>query len=422
MRRVVVTGCGVVSAIGRGRESFFTALQNGASGIGPISHFDASAFPVRQAAEVKGLKLESLISRYPEAADITDRKVFLALAAFDDLMADARMPARLPASSRMGLNLGVSLEILPLERLSRPATGLPISRIDHLRRLKDMGGVLQTPLDTASRILAARHDMTGPSYVNCSACAASAMAIGHSFELIRRGLVDIVCCGGYDSMVNPLGIGGFALLGALSTNGENDEPACRPFDARRNGTVIGEGAGLVTLEDLGHAKSRNAPILAEVAGYGASLDAYKPTDPDPDGRGMLSAMKKALAGAGIGPGDIDYINAHGTSTPKNDEIETRAIKDLFGDRAYRIPVSSTKSMIGHLIGAAGAVELIACLAGFLRGFVPPTINYAHPDPFCDLDYVPNQAREWDGEYILTNSFGFGGQNATLVLKRYREEP
>lgn len=422
MRRVVVTGCGVVSAIGRGRESFFTALQNGASGIGPISHFDASAFPVRQAAEVKGLKLESLISRYPEAADITDRKVFLALAAFDDLMADARMPARLPASSRMGLNLGVSLEILPLERLSRPATGLPISRIDHLRRLKDMGGVLQTPLDTASRILAARHDMTGPSYVNCSACAASAMAIGHSFELIRRGLVDIVCCGGYDSMVNPLGIGGFALLGALSTNGENDEPACRPFDARRNGTVIGEGAGLVTLEDLGHAKSRNAPILAEVAGYGASLDAYKPTDPDPDGRGMLSAMKKALAGAGIGPGDIDYINAHGTSTPKNDEIETRAIKDLFGDRAYRIPVSSTKSMIGHLIGAAGAVELIACLAGFLRGFIPPTINYAHPDPFCDLDYVPNRAREWDGEYILTNSFGFGGQNATLVLKRYREEP
>jgi 3-oxoacyl-[acyl-carrier-protein] synthase II len=418
----VVTGCGVVSAIGRGRESFFTALQNGASGIGPISHFDASAFPVRQAAEVKGLKLESLISRYPEAADITDRKVFLALAAFDDLMADARIPAGLPASSRMGLNLGVSLEILPLERLSRPATGLPISRIDHLRRLKDMGGVLQTPLDTASRILAARHDMTGPSYVNCAACAASAMAIGHSFELIRRGLADIVCCGGYDSMVNPLGIGGFALLGALSTNGENDEPACRPFDARRNGTVIGEGAGLVALEDLGHARKRNAPILAEIAGYGASLDAYKPTDPDPDGLGMLSAMKKALAGAGIGPGDIDYINAHGTSTPKNDEIETRAIKDLFGDRAGRIPVSSTKSMIGHLIGAAGAVELIACLAGFLRGFIPPTINYAHPDPFCDLDYVPNQAREWDGEYILTNSFGFGGQNATLVLKRYREEP
>jgi len=422
VRRVVVTGCGVVSAIGRGRESFFTALQNGASGIGPISHFDASAFSVRQAAEVKGLELDSLIARYPEAEDITDRKVFLALAAFDDLMADARIPTGLPASSRMGLNLGVSLEILPLERLSRPATGLPISRVEHLRRLKDMGGVLQTPLDTASRILAARHDLCGPSYVNCSACAASAMAIGHSFELIRRGLADIVCCGGYDSMVNPLGIGGFALLGALSTNGENDEPACRPFDARRNGTVIGEGAGLVALEDLGHARKRNAPILAEIAGYGASLDAYKPTDPDPDGRGMLSAMKKALASAGIGPGDIDYINAHGTSTPKNDEIETRAIKDLFGDRAGRIPVSSTKSMIGHLIGAAGAVELIACLAGFLRGFVPPTINYAHPDPFCDLDYVPNQAREWDGEYILTNSFGFGGQNAALVLKRYREEP
>lgn len=422
MRRVVVTGFGVVSAIGRGREAFFGSLRRGSSGVGPITLFDASAFPVRQAAEVKGLELEALVERYPEAEGVTDRKVFLALAAFDDLLADARVPPGLPSSAGMALNLGVSLEILPLERLSRPAAGPPGSRIELLLRLRDMGGVLQTPLDTASRILAAHHALSGPSYVNCSACAASAMAIGHSFGLIRRGLADIVCSGGYDSMINPLGIGGFALLGALSTNGPGDEPACRPFDARRNGTVIGEGAGLIMLEDLAHARKRKAPILAEVAGYGASLDAFKPTDPDPEGRGMLSAMRKALESAGIGPGEIDYVNAHGTSTPKNDEIETMAIKTLLGDRARRVPVSSTKSMVGHLIGAAGAVEFVACLAGFLGGFIPPTINYRHPDPFCDLDYVPNQAREWDGEYILSNSFGFGGQNAALVLKRYEEEP
>jgi len=422
VRRVVVTGCGVISAIGNGRELFFDALRNGVSGIGPITHFDASAFPVRQAAQVKGITPGSLTARYPEAATITDRKVFLALAAFDDLLADARLPSGSPTFSGMGLNLGVSLEILPLERLSRPSAAQPVSRVEHLRWLKDMGGVLQTPLDTASRILASHHNLDGPGYINCAACAASAMAIGHSFELIRRGLADIICCGGYDSMINPLGIGGFALLGALSTNGENDEPACRPFDARRNGTVIGEGAGLIMLEDIGHAQERNAAILAEVAGYGASLDAFKPTDPDPDGHGMLSAMTKALASAGIGPDDVDYINAHGTSTPKNDEIETRAIKALLGDRARRVPVSSTKSMVGHLIGAAGAVEFIACLAGFVGGFIPPTINYRHPDPFCDLDYVPNQAREWHGEVILSNSFGFGGQNASLVLKRYREGP
>jgi 3-oxoacyl-[acyl-carrier-protein] synthase II len=229
-------------------------------------------------------------------------------------------------------------------------------------------------------------------------------------------------CGGFDSMIHPLGIGGFALLGALSTRGADDGPACRPFDAKRDGTVIGEGAGLVMLEELDHARKRRASLRAEVVGYGASLDAFKPTDPDPEGRGMRSAMEKALASAGAEPAAIDYINAHGTSTPKNDEIETRAIKDLFGADARRIPVSSTKSMIGHLIGAAGAVEFIACLSAFSGGLIPPTINYRHPDAFCDLDYVPNRARPWQGDYILSNSFGFGGQNAALVLKRWREGP
>jgi len=416
-----VTGCGVVSAIGRGRESFFSGLREGRSGIGPISLFDASTFPVRLAGEVKGLDRQAIAARYPGAEAVKDRKVFLALAAFDDLLADAEIPPDMMAREKVGLNLGVSLEVLPLDDLRRPASGPDYSRTDLLRGIKDMGEVLQTPLDTASRILARRHGLTGPVYVNGSACAASAMAIGHSFELVRRGLAGAIVCGGFDSMIHPLGIGGFALLGALSTKGPDDWAACRPFDAGRDGTVIGEGAGLVMLESLDHARERRAAILAEVVGYGASLDAFKPTDPDPEGRGMRSAMEKALASAGVGPDAIGYINAHGTSTPKNDEIETKAIKALFGDSARRIPVSSTKSMIGHLIGAAGAVELIACLSAFLGDIIPPTINYEHPDPFCDLDYVPNRARPWKGDYILTNSFGFGGQNAALVLKRWRED-
>jgi 3-oxoacyl-[acyl-carrier-protein] synthase II len=381
-----------------------------------------SSFPVRQAGEVKNLDVGSLITRYPGTENIQDRKVFLALAAFDDLLADAKVPPDFASAERVGLNVGVSLEVLPLERLTRSAPGPAFDRTDLLRGINDTGVVLQTPLDTASRILIGRHGLTGPSYVNASACAASAMTIGHSYELIRRGLVDVMICGGFDSMIHPLGIGGFALLGALSTRGPDDGPACRPFDAKRDGTVIGEGAGLVMLEDLDHAKKRRASILAEVVGYGASLDAFKPTDPDPEGRGMRSAMAKALAGAGVAPSAIGYINAHGTSTPKNDEIETRAIKDLFGAGARGIPVSSTKSMIGHLIGAAGAVEFIACLSAFAANLVPPTINYGHPDPFCDLDYVPNRARPWHGDYILSNSFGFGGQNAALVLKRWREGP
>lgn len=221
-------------------------------------------------------------------------------------------------------------------------------------------------------------------------------------------------------MLNPLGIGGFGLLGALTTRNELKGKACRPFERQRSGAVLGEGAGIVVLEELEHAKKRRAKIYCEMVGFGSSLDAYKPTDPDPDGLGAMTAIKGALNSAGITPEEIDYVNAHGTSTPKNDEVETKVLKNVFGKRAYKIPVSSTKSMIGHLIAAAGAVEIIACLLGFEKNIIPPTINYIQPDSYCDLDYVPNKSRKWSGEYILKNSFGFGGQNACIILKRWND--
>ncbi|NTU41494.1 MAG: beta-ketoacyl-[acyl-carrier-protein] synthase family protein [Nitrospirales bacterium] len=416
--RAVITGCGVCSPLGSGRESFFDALQAGVSGIDEITLFDASSFPVRIGGEVRDLSPDPVRERFPASADVSDRKVLLGLAAVAQAIEDAGLSDGALAGGDAGVSFGAALEVLNLEDLSLSfrSTGRGLAPL--FSEILREGRRLQHPMDTTNRIVTARFRISGQSFLNCSACVASTMAIGQAFGMIRRGEAELFICGGFDSMINPLGVGGFSLLGALSSRNDLRGAACRPFDARRDGAVLGEGAGIVILESLDHALRRGARIYAEVVGFGTSLDAYKPTDPDPEGEGAALAMMAALSSAGLIPEEIDYINAHGTSTPKNDEVEVKAIKRVFGARAYRIPVSSTKSMHGHLIAASGAVETIACLLGFERNMIPPTINYKNPDPFCDLDVVPGRARAWRGRHILKNSFGFGGQNASLILKRW----
>jgi 3-oxoacyl-[acyl-carrier-protein] synthase II len=421
MKRVVITGIGVTSPIGIGRESFFDALSKGKSGINRISVFDAESFSVKIAGEVKGLKIEPFIDKFPQIKEIRDRKVYLGLVAVEEAISDALLSEEELSNDSCGINLGTCMEILTLEDLVFKVTDGKIDLEILKEELPKSPKKLQTPLDTLNRLIANRYKIVGPSFINCSACAASAQAIGHSYTKIKRGEANIFICGGFDSLINPLCIGGFDLLGALSRRNELLGKACCPFDIKRDGAVLGEGAGIIVLEELSHAMKRKAKIYAEIVGFGSSLDAYRPTDPDPEGEGAARAMRMAIDDAQIKPTDIDYINAHGTSTPKNDVVETQAIKTVFGKKAYKIPVSSTKSMIGHLIAAAGSVELIASLLGFERNLIPPTINLETPDPFCDLDYVPNFARKWEGKYILTNSFGFGGQNACLILKRYEVE-
>ncbi|HLP17611.1 MAG TPA: beta-ketoacyl-[acyl-carrier-protein] synthase family protein [Bacteroidota bacterium] len=419
-RRVVVTGLGVVSSIGVGKKTFYDALAAGESGIHEITAFDASSFPVKIAAEVRHFDINRSAEDSEDVRGIFDRKVHFGLAAFDEAYASSGVSSDALSDARTALNLGVSLESFSIDQI---ASSVRDHRMDFARlyaeAMRAGASPMQTPLDTTNRILVRRYGITGMNFVNSSACAASAQAIGHSFRMMRRGEIDLAFCGGMDSMINPLGVGGFSLLGALSTSNDLLGVAMRPFDARRNGTVLGEGAAVLVLETLERALARNAYIHAEVIGFGSSCDAYKPTDPDPEGLGAVQAMNSALHSAGLTSDAIEYINAHGTSTPKNDEIETKAIKTVFGSRAARIPVSSTKSMIGHCIAASGAIECVASISAFERNVIPPTINYVHKDHYCDLDYVPNTARVWTGDRILTNSFGFGGQNASLILQRWR---
>lgn len=417
MKRAVVTGIGVVSAIGIGKESFFDSLRKGKSGITRLDLFDSSTFPVRIAGQVNNFDFRRIIEKYPNAENLKDRKVFFGLAAFEEAVKDSALDHLLLSDKRTGLDFGLALEVFPIEDFGSYALKNKFNFGHFLDIVKSNKINIQVPLDTAGRLITKKYGMRGPVFTNCSACAASTQAIGHALELIRSGELNLVVAGGLDSMSNPLGIGGFSLLGALSQRNDSPETASRPFDGSRDGAVLGEGAGMLVIEEMEHALKRGARIYCELSGSGSSLDAYKPTDPDPEGMGAVKAMQDAVQDAGISVNDIDYINAHGTSTPKNDEVETIAIKKLLGQRAYSIPVSSVKSMIGHLIAAAGAVETIACISCF-DGFIPPTINYSRRDVFCDLDYVPNTAREWNGVYILKNSFGFGGQNASLVLKKW----
>jgi 3-oxoacyl-[acyl-carrier-protein] synthase II len=424
-RRVVITGMGCVTPLGLGVEPLWKNLMVGASGVGLTTVFDASRFPTKISAEVRNWDISD------EGQDAArwrfcGRHTKFAAGAALQAMKDAGLPHGLPADpTRLGVYLGSGEGQQDFDSFTRmmnaAITGdvLDVAKFtkEGLETLHPLAEVEQEPNMPAGH-LAGLFDAQGPN-LNClTACAASSQAIGEATEIVRRGEADVMLSGGTHSMIHPFGVTGFNLLTALSTR--NDEPAraSRPFDNERDGFVLGEGAAMVVLEELEHAKRRGAHIHGELIGYGSTADAYRITDTHPEGRGASSCIRLALADAGLGLHDIHYINAHGTSTSVNDRVETLAIKNVFGEHAYKIPVSSTKSMMGHLIAAAGATELIVCLLAIRDGMLPPTINYENPDPDCDLDYVPNKARAGKCEHALSNSFGFGGQNISLIVGRY----
>lgn len=423
-RRVVVTGIGMVTPVGGDVEETWGSLLAGKSGVGHISLFDASTFPTRIAAEAKEFDLKDYRPDAPRWAEHS-RNTQFALAAATQAMADSGLEDADFDRSRFGIYLGSGEGQQDFPRfvrlVHRSSGGGPIvdtaryvrEGVDYLHPIHESEQEPGTPSAHLASVFGAR----GPN-ANClTACAASSQAIGEATEIIRRSDADIVLSGGTHSMIHPFGVTGFNLLTALSTR--NDEPtrASRPFDRDRDGFILGEGAGMLVLEELEHAKRRGARIYGEIIGYGSTADAFRLTDTHDEGRGAIAAIREALADARVEPSDVDYINAHGTSTKVNDSIETLAIKRALGDSAYQIPVSSTKSMMGHLIAAAGSVEAIVCLLAMRDGVVPPTVNLENPDLDCDLDYVPCEARERKVDVALSNSFGFGGQNITLILRR-----
>ncbi|MFM9024264.1 MAG: beta-ketoacyl-[acyl-carrier-protein] synthase family protein [Planctomycetaceae bacterium] len=424
-RRVVVTGMGCVTPLGARVDQLWKNLVAGASGVGYTTNFDASRFPTRISAEVRDWDIADE-GRDAGIWSRVHRHTRFAGGAALQAMRDAGLPAGLPADpTRLGVYLGSGEGNQDFAAFMRMmAAALHGETLDvagftkeGLETLQPLSEVEQDPNMPAAHV-ASLFDAQGPN-LNClTACAASSQAIGEAVELVRRGEADVMLSGGTHSMIHPFGITGFNLLTALSTR--NDEPrrASRPFDNDRDGFVIGEGSAMVVLEELEHARRRGATIHGEILGYGSTADAYRITDTHPEGRGAAACIGLALADAGLAPAAIGYINAHGTSTSVNDRVETLAIKKVFGELAYKTPVSSTKSMMGHLIAAAGATELIVCMLAIRDGILPPTINYETPDPECDLDYVPNQAREATCDVALSNSFGFGGQNISLIVGRF----
>lgn len=410
MRWVAVTGFGVVSPVGVGRDAFWGALRTGRSGIAGITRFDCSTFCVQLAGEVK--EDLDLPERVAEVA-AEDPKIGFAYAACAEALRSAGID--LLGSGTM-LHIGASLEIFRLEKAV--CDGEPDFKAIARRCLEGRSGPIKIPLDTAASLICDAFGRPDRVLTNCSACAASAQAIGHGFQSIRSGRCEVAVCGGFDSMINPLGVGGFQLLGALTTDSDRGASACRPFDASRSGTVLGEGAAALVLEDLEKARSEGKEIMAEVCGYGSTLDAHSLSAPDPDGDGAARAMLAALDDAALSPGDISHINAHGTGTRLNDEVEAAAIRRVFEGCWEHIPVSSVKSVTGHLIAAAGAVEAGACLMTLVQGLMPPNPTLDKVGKGCELNHVVGRAAHFDGEYVLTNSFGFGGQNAALVLRRY----
>ncbi len=424
-RRVVVTGIGAVTPVGNDVESMWKVLREGGSGIGRITHFDASRFPTKIAAEVKNFDLSKYVDDPSRYAWCGCNITFAIAAATEAVHGSGILDARLDPS-RFGIYLGAGEGhqdfpvFMRLVSESRQGDGIDLERFTQvgLKLLNPQFEIEQEPNMPAGH-LAALFNAQGPN-LNClTACAASSQAIGEATEIIRRGDADVMLSGGAHSMIHAFGVTGFNLLTALSTR--NDEPtrASRPFDKNRDGFVLGEGAGMLVLEELEHALARGAHIHGEVVGFGTTADAYRITDTHPEGRGAVSCIRMALRDAGLGTDQIDYINAHGTSTDVNDRVETMAIRQALGQDAYATPVSSIKGMMGHLIAAAGSVEAITCLLTIRDHVLPPTINYEMPDPDCDLDYVPNHARNAEVDVALSNSFGFGGQNICLIFSAYK---
>lgn len=423
-RRVVVTGIGCVTPLGKTVQETWRNLLAGKSGVGPITHFDASEFPTKFAAEIKGLNLADYISN-TEDYKHAGRNIHYAIAASTQAVKDSGIMDSSYDPTRFGIYLGAGegqqdFTLFMQVIASASADGeLDLEKFLQLglESLNPQFEMEQEP-NMAAGHLASLFDAQGPN-LNClTACAASSQAIGEATELIRRGDVDLMLSGGAHSMIHPFGLTGFNLLTALSTRNESPEHASRPFDRDRDGFVLGEGSGMLVLEELERAKARGAKIYGEVSGYGSTADAYRITDIHPEGRGAINCINMALKDAQVNQDQIGYVNAHGTSTSVNDRVETMAIKGALRQHAANTPVSSIKSMMGHLIAAAGSVEAIVSLLTLQESVLPPTINYETPDPECDLDYIPNQPRETRVDKVLSNSFGFGGQNISLIFSRY----
>ncbi len=424
-RRAVVTGMGVVSPLGSDLDAFWRAVRAGASAVRPITRFDPSGFPTRIAAEVPALDLSDLAGSREGWGERGAIARYAAVAAARAL-AHSGLPAGAEARRRTGVVLAAGLGTYGHQEVfASCAAGIAekgaafdgAAFAAALRRLQEpRAAERRSPAATAAA-LARDHRLGGPAMAVMTACAAGTQAIGDALRWVRLGRADAVLCVASDSELYPMGLASFCLLGALSTRNGEPERASRPFDAGRDGFVLGEGAGALVLEEEASARARGATVHAEVAGFGSACDAFRVTDPHPEGTGALRAMERALADAGLGPRDVGYVNAHGTGTPANDRIEALALRRLFGERTRRVPVSSTKSMIGHLTVAAGAVEAIVTALALRDGVLPPTLNQEAPDPECDLDTVPNVAREARVETALSNSFAFGGQTACLVLRR-----
>jgi len=412
-RRVVITGLGMVTPVGIGVENNWQALMAGRSGAGPVTRFDVFDFPTRIAAEIQDFNPEDFI----EKKEVKKMDLFIqyAMAAAKMAMDDSCLPITPENEDQVGVIVGVGIGgLYSIEEYHKLFLESRLKRVSPFFIPKLIANL-------APGQIAIRYGAKGINYAPTSACSSGGHAVGEAFRLIRMGELDAAIVGGAEAALTPLGLGGFIAMKAVSSRNDEPERASRPFDLKRDGFVLGEGAGILVLEELEQARRRGAPIYAEMTGYGANGDAYHITAPSPEGLGATRCIQMALRSAGIDPAEVDYINAHGTSTPYNDATESRAIKQVFGEHVARLAVSSTKSMTGHLLGAAGGVEAIYTVLALNRGIIPPTINYEEPDPDCDLDYVPNVSRPAPIRVAASNSFGFGGTNTCLIFRKWMDD-